>query len=167
MISIFTWKILVDKTIISCISRPCPLHGSRAGYTRTPKIRDKEILVRDSFTAPDTQDAGTRLFFSKEYLLSGFELIISAYFLRKMKNNNGLFSVSRILYRFLTLFMTALSSAAVRAALICRMRSRSRIGVGILTLKEQYYFTRPVNGNKKGTEGKKKFWLLPLIQLFN
>ena len=85
-----------------------------------------------------------------------------------MTNNNSLFSVSRILCRFLTLFMTALSSAAVRAALICRMRSRSRIGVGILTLKEQYYFTRPVNGNKKGTEGKKKILTLtldPVIQL--
>ena len=35
---------------------------------------------------------------------------------------------------FQTLFMTALSSAAVRAALIWRIRSRRRIGVGILTL---------------------------------
>ena len=38
----------------------------------------------------------------------------------------------------------------------------------ILTLKKQYYFTRPINGNKKGTEDKKKILTLtldPVIQL--
>ena len=51
--------------------------------------------------------------------------------------SNDTVQVSDVGAELLTLLMTARSSAAVRAALICRIRSRNLMGVGIFTLQRK------------------------------